>query len=53
MGGDQNIVSTGKSGVYNNYVEFSPGTDDYANMIKNDGLIIFGNNCTITKVSWQ
>lgn len=48
-----NVVQTGMNGVNNNYVEFSPGTDNFANMIVNDGLLIFGKNCTVTKVSWQ
>ena len=48
-----NVVQTGMNGVNNNYVEFSPGTDNFANMIVNDGLLIFGKYCTVTKVSWQ
>ena len=50
---NSNVVQPGMNGVNSNYVEFSPGTDNFANMIKDDGLIIFGVNCTVTKVSWQ
>ena len=49
----QNTVQTGMNGVSTNSVEFSPGTDEYANMIKSDGLIIFGTNCTVTKLTME
>ena len=53
MWNNSNTVQTGMAGVGNNYIEFTPGNDNYANMIRNDGLIIFGTNCTVTKVTLQ